>query len=348
MSSSTTHGRGPLTQPEFAIAKETRSRLTTNSTGRQAALNRLITELDPDHQRREMTEADRLEAETCARLTGYPQTPPDLSAAWDNFRRVAHAVIPTWFEHHARERLLNPADRPALLTREAAWDTLLAFWLLTDPAVVPGELGLPRELDPFASARATLLNSELDTPETRDRIFEQARQALEIVAAEDAEQADDPDGAAAGWALTARPEPSTPPELVVPPGGPSGRKLATESAERIDGGLHQKGNGRSDKLPKLKAHDRQAWQLWKLAGKDQTEVACLLNKEHGTTYTQGQVSRMCTRFQRYIDAGGIAEDLPDPAKRSRTVDPGRLELGARVDPRKPRPSDMARANDDDE
>lgn len=102
------------------------------------------------------------------------------------------------------------------------------------------------------------------------------------------------------------------------------------------------------KLPKLGPHDRQAWQLWKLAGKDQAEVARLLNNEHGLILRQGQVSRMCVRFQKYIDAGGVAGDLPKPARRARVVDPARTELGAREDKRTPRPSDMARANDDDE
>lgn len=102
------------------------------------------------------------------------------------------------------------------------------------------------------------------------------------------------------------------------------------------------------KLPELKAHDRQAWQLATLHGMTQDKVAAALNKEHGTTYTQGQVSRMIARTKAHADANGLAEKVAGPIDRPRTVDPGRLELGARVDKRKPRPSDMARANDDDE
>ncbi|GIK17960.1 MAG: hypothetical protein BroJett004_01240 [Planctomycetota bacterium] len=102
------------------------------------------------------------------------------------------------------------------------------------------------------------------------------------------------------------------------------------------------------KLPELKAHDRQAWQLATLHGMTQEKVAATLNKEHGTTYTQGQVSRMIARAKAHADANGLAEKVAGPIDRPRTVDPGRLELGARVDKRKPRPSDMARANDDDE
>lgn len=102
------------------------------------------------------------------------------------------------------------------------------------------------------------------------------------------------------------------------------------------------------KLPGLKAHDRQAWQLATLHGMTQVKVAVALNTEHGTNYTQGQVSRMIARAKTHADANGLAEKVAGPINRPRTVDPRRLELGARVDKRKPRPSDMARASDDDE
>lgn len=103
-----------------------------------------------------------------------------------------------------------------------------------------------------------------------------------------------------------------------------------------------------DELPALKPHDRQAWQLATLYGMTQDKVGAALNQEHGTMYTQGQVSRMIARVKAHADANGLAEKVAGPIDRPRTVDPGRLELGARVDKRKPRPSDMTRANDDDE
>lgn len=102
------------------------------------------------------------------------------------------------------------------------------------------------------------------------------------------------------------------------------------------------------KLPELKTHDRQAWQLSLLHGMTQEKVAEALNKEHGTTYTQGQVSRMIARIKAHADASGLSEKVAGPIDRPQTVDPGILELGPRVDKRKPRPSDMDRANDDDE
>lgn len=102
------------------------------------------------------------------------------------------------------------------------------------------------------------------------------------------------------------------------------------------------------KFPELKAHDRQAWQLATLYGMTQHKVAAALNKEHGTVFTQGQVSRMIARAKAHADSNGLSEKVRGRIDRPRTIDPGRLELGARVDKGKPRPSDMARANDDDE
>jgi hypothetical protein len=111
---------------------------------------------------------------------------------------------------------------------------------------------------------------------------------------------------------------------------------------------HNDRHTRAAKLPELKPHDRQAWQLATLYGMTQDKVAAALNKEHGTTYTQGQVSRMITRVKAHAEANGLAEKVAGRIDRPRTVDPVRLELGARVDKRKPRPSDTARADDDDE
>lgn len=134
-----------------------------------------------------------------------------------------------------------------------------------------------------------------------------------------------------------------------------------EQAEKIAAGLEGAVGVRSDatatatpterppaKLPKITPCDRQAWQLATLHGMTQDKVAAALNREHGTTYTQGQVSRMIARAKAHADANGLAEKVAGPIDRPRTVDPGRLDLGERVDKRKPRPSDMARANDDDE
>ncbi len=123
--------------------------------------------------------------------------------------------------------------------------------------------------------------------------------------------------------------------------------------ERVAGVIESLGARADDdtpaaKVPELKAHDRQAWQLATLHGMTQGKVAAALNEEHGTLYTQGQVSRMIARAKAHADANGLAEKVAGPIDRPRTVDPGRLELGRRVDRRKPRPSDMARENDDDE
>lgn len=119
------------------------------------------------------------------------------------------------------------------------------------------------------------------------------------------------------------------------------------AAEKIDPAL-----GGDDapvaRLPELQPHDTQAWQLSLLHGLTQAKVAETLNREHGTTYRQGQVSRMINRAKAHAQASGLAEKVAGRIDRPRTVDPGRLELGARVDKRAPRPSDLARADDDED
>lgn len=100
------------------------------------------------------------------------------------------------------------------------------------------------------------------------------------------------------------------------------------------------------KLPELKPHDRQAWQLSMLHEMTQERVAAALNKEHGKTYTQGQVSRMIARAKAHSEASGLADKMPKRLDPPLTVDPAKLDLGARIDKRKPRPSDLTRLDDD--
>ncbi len=105
---------------------------------------------------------------------------------------------------------------------------------------------------------------------------------------------------------------------------------------------------KAKRLPELLAHDRQAWQLATLHGMTQGKVAAFLNKEHGTRYTQGQVSRMIARAQAHAEANGLANKIEQPRARPRmiTMDPRRLGLGPRTDTRKPRPSDLDGTDED--
>jgi hypothetical protein len=132
---------------------------------------------------------------------------------------------------------------------------------------------------------------------------------------------------------------------------PAGLEGNRAGIERVAGAIESLRARNDDeapaaKLPELKAHDRQAWQLATLHGMIQDKVAAALNKEHGTTYTQGQVSRMIARAKAHARANGLAEKVAGPIDRPRAVDPGRLELGARVDKRAPRPSDLTRSGDE--
>lgn len=116
----------------------------------------------------------------------------------------------------------------------------------------------------------------------------------------------------------------------VPTGGGSGSNEEAEASQTP-----------KRKLSALGPHDRQAWQLYTLHGMTQQKVADALNNEHRTDYTQGHVSRMIARVMAHAEANGLAEKLPKRATRAQTIDPARLELGRRTDPRKPRPSDLS-------
>ena len=90
---------------------------------------------------------------------------------------------------------------------------------------------------------------------------------------------------------------------------------------------------RQVKLPNLGPHDREAYQLWTLHGWTQQRIADELNREHGTTYAQGQVSRMISRAKKHAEASGLSDHIPAPAKSARAIDPTILEMGARRDGR---------------
>lgn len=87
------------------------------------------------------------------------------------------------------------------------------------------------------------------------------------------------------------------------------------------------------KLPSLGPHDRQAYQLSLLSGLTQQRIAEELNKQHGTTYGQGSVSRMIARAKRHAEASGLDDLIPEPPKAAQSIDPNRLEIGRRTDHR---------------
>jgi len=119
------------------------------------------------------------------------------------------------------------------------------------------------------------------------------------------------------------------------------QRASSKAAGPVESDTHEDETPRVSNLPKLRTHDRQAWQLSILHGMTQAKVAEMLNNEHGTTFTQGQVSRMIARAKAHAEASGLAEKFSGPAVRPRTIDPAKLELGKRKDGRKPRPSDLA-------
>jgi hypothetical protein len=55
----------------------------------------------------------------------------------------------------------------------------------------------------------------------------------------------------------------------------------------------------------IQKHDMQAYQLWQFAGMPQAKIAAKLNEEHGTMYSQGQVSKMIRRACVHMKATGM-------------------------------------------
>ena len=96
------------------------------------------------------------------------------------------------------------------------------------------------------------------------------------------------------------------------------------------------------KLPTLQRHDREAWQASLIAGMTQQRIADELNRRHGTSYRQGQISRMIDRAKKHAEASGLADRLPPKAERERAMGPARLDLGKRTTGRTPRQTDKQR------
>jgi hypothetical protein len=96
----------------------------------------------------------------------------------------------------------------------------------------------------------------------------------------------------------------------------------------------------------IQKHDMQAYQLWQFAGMPQAKIAAKLNEEHGTTYSQGQVSKMIRRACVHMKATGL-QPGGAPARAARAVDPSVIELGKRTDGRRSDGRRSKRGSDDE-
>ena len=88
-----------------------------------------------------------------------------------------------------------------------------------------------------------------------------------------------------------------------------------------------------DQLSSLQKHDMEAYKLFEYAGVKQSQIAVQLNAEHHTTYSQGQVSKMIHRARAHVRAMGFQPALQRTAP-ALSVDPARLNMGARTDGRR--------------
>lgn len=83
----------------------------------------------------------------------------------------------------------------------------------------------------------------------------------------------------------------------------------------------------------------RALTIWLARGLTQKEIARMLTDEYGVPCDQGTVSRLL-REAKELDAGKVALAMAGPkARRERSVEPRRLDLGPRTDGRKPHRKD---------
>ena len=87
------------------------------------------------------------------------------------------------------------------------------------------------------------------------------------------------------------------------------------------------------RVPVPSQRDMEAFNLSVLLGRKQADIAETLNGQHGTTYSQGQVSRMIRRARRYIEATGLPIPTGPKGGAAKSVDPHVLDLGRRTDGR---------------
>lgn len=102
-------------------------------------------------------------------------------------------------------------------------------------------------------------------------------------------------------------------------------------------------------LPVLQPHDTQAWQLSQVASLSQPAVAKRLNDQHGTNYSQGQISKMISRAKRHAEASGLAAlvEPSTPNPRIEFKDPRILDAGERADGRTLKGTELRKAKDQD-
>ena len=88
------------------------------------------------------------------------------------------------------------------------------------------------------------------------------------------------------------------------------------------------------------------YRFYTLAGKTQQEAADILTKEFKKPISQGQVSKWVKQTGEWVERGNVLPNPDTPPVKTYSVDPSKLDLGARVDPRKPRPQDLERHSRD--
>jgi len=141
-----------------------------------------------------------------------------------------------------------------------------------------------------------------------------------------------------------------PPSVSIQELRPLIESLATNKAaqnEPQEGHSASGSNGEPAKPVVVKEPSKRAlaaFRLMVLKGVDQTQIGAELTRM-GMPATQGCVSRDIQHVRKWLRAGNILPELPGVAG-IRAVDPSRLEIGKRTDPRSPRPSELRGLEED--
>jgi len=144
--------------------------------------------------------------------------------------------------------------------------------------------------------------------------------------------------------------PETPTELLGDGGVQTVRIISSETVQPNQDDRQESEGGRantgSQRLRQPSDNAIAAYRLRLLFEGNQTELAQELQIRMGRSVSQGQVSRWLSEVTRYVEAGNVLPGFAatTPARREEPMDPAKLDMGARQDPRAPRPSDL---NNDD-
>jgi hypothetical protein len=114
--------------------------------------------------------------------------------------------------------------------------------------------------------------------------------------------------------------------------------IITACAKGSTGPTAKDGGNVAPKTPKLPEPPKAAWLAYYVRHTvgitKQTEIAETMT-EQGTPATQGQVSKWLKAVDAWLEAGGIRQTIEQLHEQPKSIDPAKLDMGARQDGRTP-------------